>query len=136
MSNPTVAQGPRILIVEDNLNNFKLMARALAYQGITRCEWKTSGAQALEFASSLPQLDLILIDIFLPGEDGYQVLARLRAQPRFASTRIVAISADTTTENIERARQAGFDGFISKPINVSRFPEQVNKILQGQAVWE
>lgn len=136
MSDPTVAQGPRILIVEDNLNNFKLMARALAYQGITRCEWKTSGAQALEFAGSLPQLDLILIDIFLPGEDGYQVLARLRAQPGFAGTRIVAISADTTTENIERARQAGFDGFIGKPINVSRFPEQVIKILQGQAVWE
>ncbi len=136
MSNPTVAPRPRILIVEDNLNNFKLMARALAYQGITHCEWKTSGTQALEFATLLPQLDLILIDIFLPGEDGYQVLTKLRAQPKFASTRIVAVSADTTTENIERARQAGFDGFISKPINVSRFPEQVLKILEGQAIWE
>ncbi len=126
----------RILIVDDNLNNFCMMARVLMHQGIGQCEWRTCGSRAVEFATTCDRLDLILMDIYLPGEDGYQVLARLRAQPRFARTRIVAVTADTTPENIQRAQQAGFDGFIGKPISLARFPTQIQAILNGQAVWE
>ena len=125
-----------ILVVEDNVQNFVLMTRLLAFLGVKKCEWKASGWQVLEFAETLPHIDLILMDIFLPEEDGYQVLERLRAHPRFRDTLIVAVTADVSRENMERARQAGFDGFIGKPIDPDRFPNQVRSILQGEDVWE
>ncbi len=129
-------QSAYILVVEDNLNNFLLITRLLAYLGVKQCEWKASGWQVLEFADSLPRVDLILMDIHLPEEDGYQALAKLRANPKFAETRIVAVTAEATDSNLQRAREAGFNGFIGKPLDPDRFPDQIKEILQGEEVWE
>lgn len=125
-----------ILVVEDNVQNFVLITRLLAFLGVKKCEWKASGWQVLEFAESLPHIDLILMDIFLPEEDGYQVLEKMRAHLRFKDTLIVAVTADASTGNMERARNAGFDGFIGKPINPDRFPNQIRRVLLGEDVWE
>ena len=125
-----------VLVVEDNVQNFVLITRLLAYLGVNNCEWKASGWQVLEFAETLPHIDLILMDIFLPEEDGYQVLDRLRAHPRFKDTLIVAVTADVSTDNMEHARRAGFDGFIGKPIDPDRFPNQIRSILEEEAIWE
>ena len=125
-----------ILVVEDNVQNFVLITRLLAYLGVKKCEWKASGWQVLEFAETLPHIDLILMDIFLPEEDGYQVLCRLRDHPRFQDTLVVAVTADVSVANMDRARKASFDGFIGKPIAPDRFPSQIRSILQGEKVWE
>jgi two-component system cell cycle response regulator DivK len=125
-----------ILVVEDNVQNFVLITRLLAYLGVKKCEWKASGWQVLEYAETLPHIDLVLMDIFLPEEDGYQVLKKMRAHPRFKDTLIVAVTADVSVENLERARLATFDGFIGKPISPDRFPNQIRNILQGEQVWE
>ncbi len=125
-----------VLVIEDNLNNFLLMARLLAYVGVQQCEWKASGWQVLEFAESLPHVDLILMDIMLPQRDGYEALELLRQDAHFEDTLIVAVTADASQSSMERARRAGFDGFIGKPIDPDRFPEQVQRILRGEAVWE
>ena len=124
-----------ILVVEDNVHNFVLITRLLAFLGVKSCEWKASGWQVLEFAETLPHIDLILMDIFLPEEDGYQVLKKLRAHPRFGDTLIVAVTADVSTDNMVRARSAGFDGFIDKSIDPDRFPNQVRSILRVEDVW-
>ncbi len=129
-------QEATVLVVEDNLNNFMLIARLLAFLGVQQCEWKASGWQVLEFAESLPHLDLILMDLFLPGRDGYEALAQLRQDSRFQNTLIIAVTADVSQENMNRARRAGFDGFIGKPLNPDRFPEQIRRILRGEPVWE
>ncbi|MGD2179165.1 MAG: response regulator [Anaerolineae bacterium] len=125
-----------VVVVEDNFQNFVLITRLLAYLGVKNCEWKASGWQVLEFADSLPQVDLILMDIFLPEADGYQALDTLRSHSRFEDTLIVAVTADASVDNMQRARQAGFDGFIGKPLDPDRFPSQIRRILQGEAVWE
>ncbi len=129
-------QDATILVVEDNFQSFVLITRLLAYLGVEKCEWKASGWQVLEFAETLPRTDLILMDIFLPEEDGYQALDKLRAHPRFKDTLIVAVTADASAENMKRARSAGFDGFIGKPLDPDCFPTQVRRILQGEPVWE
>jgi len=125
-----------VLVVEDNVSNFVLVARMLAYMGVARCEWKTSGWQVVEFADILPRVDLILMDIRLPYEDGFAALRRLREAPRFHDTTIVAVSAEATLEHLNRARQAGFDGFLGKPLDPDRFPDQVHRMLRGDTVWE
>lgn len=124
-----------ILVVEDNLQNFVLIARLLGYLGVRDIQWKASGWQVLEFAEQLPRIDLILLDIHLPYEDGYEVLRRIRADPRFRETRVVAVSAEATEDNMRRAREAGFDGFIGKPIDPDAFPDQIRRILAGEGIW-
>ena len=80
--------------------------------------------------------DLILLDIALPGEDGYEVLADLRADARLGQTRVIAITMRNSPEEIKRTRLAGFDGFIGKPVQAHRFPDQIRRVLAGEDVWE
>jgi two-component system cell cycle response regulator DivK len=126
-----------VLIVEDNVRNYALLARLLSFMGIRRVEWKRSGWQVLEFArDTMIRVDLILLDIHLPEEDGYEVLGRLRQESRFRNTRIVAVTADVSKSNLDRAKSVGFDGFLAKPINVDVFPDQIRRILEGESVWD
>jgi two-component system cell cycle response regulator DivK len=124
-----------ILVVEDNIQNFVLIARLMAFLGVKQCQWKASGWQVLEFADSMPRVDLILMDIHLPYEDGFEALTRLRTEPRFAETLIVAVTADANEGTFSRAKKSGFDGFIGKPIDPDRFPEQIRTILKGEPIW-
>lgn len=125
-----------VLVVEDNLQNLVLIARLLAFIGVHRYEWKASGWQVLEFADTMPRVDLVLMDIHLPYEDGYDALAKLRSDPRFADTRVVAVTADANPASMEKAKQAGFDGFLGKPIDPDKFPDQIISILHGNQVWD
>ena len=76
------------------------------------------------------------MDIHLPYEDGYEALAKLRSDSRFAETRVVAVTADANPASMEKAKKAGFDGFLGKPIDPDKFPEQIISILQGDTVWD
>jgi two-component system cell cycle response regulator DivK len=124
-----------ILVVEDNIGNFKLIARLLGTLGV-QCEWKTSGYEVVEFANSLARIDLVLMDIRLPYEDGYEAMRKIRQSNRFDGIPIVAVTAVAEPEQMKIAQLAGFDGFIGKPLDPDRFPEQIKQILAGKAVWE
>jgi len=128
-------KGTTVLVVEDNVANFVLIARMLGYMGI-HCEWKTSGYEVVEYADSLMRLDLILMDIRLPYEDGFAALQKIRSTPHLKKTRVVAVTAEASAEQMRKAREAGFDGFIGKPLNPDHFPEQIRQILSGEPVWE
>ncbi len=125
-----------VLIVEDNFNNFLLMTRLLAFLGVKKCEWKASGWQVLEFAETLGEIDLVLMDLMLPDADGFKSLASLRSHPQFAQVPIIAVTANISRQYVARAREAGFNGFIGKPLDPDRFPTQIRRVFQGEEVWE
>jgi two-component system cell cycle response regulator DivK len=123
-----------ILVVEDNVSNFVLMARMLAYLGI-HCEWKTSGYEVVEYARTLQRVDLILLDIRLPYEDGYEALRKIRTSV-FKELPVIAVTANASQDEMNRAQNSGFDGFVGKPLDPDRFPDQIRRILRGDPVWE
>jgi two-component system cell cycle response regulator DivK len=131
----TIPKDCTVLVVEDNVSNFVLIARMLGYLGI-HCEWKTSGYEVVEYADTLPRLDLILMDIRLPYEDGYGALKKIRASERLKQVPIVAVTAEASLEQMDKARASGFDGFLGKPLDPDRFPDQIRNILNGEPVWE
>jgi len=124
-----------VLVVEDNVSNFVLIARMLGYLGI-HCEWKTSGYEVVEYADTLPRLDLILMDIRLPYEDGFGALKKIKASERLKDVPIIAVTAEASVEQMEKARASGFDGFLGKPLDPDRFPDQIRFILSRNQVWE
>lgn len=132
---PNIPNDAAVLVVEDNVSNFVLIARMLGYLGI-HCEWKTSGYEVVEYADTLPRLDLILMDIRLPYEDGYGALKKIRASERFKAVPIIAVTAEASLEQMKKAKDSGFDGFLGKPLDPDRFPDQIRRILSGEPVWE
>jgi two-component system cell cycle response regulator DivK len=84
----------------------------------------------------MPKVDLILMDLRLPHEDGYEALEQLRADPDLRDTLVVVVTAQASSVEMQKARQAGFDGFLSKPLDADEFPGQIRRILEGESVWE
>lgn len=130
-----ISSDTTILVVEDNVSNFVLIARMLGYLGI-HCEWKTSGYEVVEYADTLSHLDLILMDIRLPYDDGYGALSKIRSTEHLKSIPIVAVTAEANMEQMRKARESGFNGFLGKPLDPDRFPDQIRRILGGESVWE
>jgi len=120
-----------ILIVEDNEKNMKLARDLLKYHGFTTIE-ATNAEDGLELArAQMP--GLVLMDVQLPGMDGVTALGHLRADARTAKIPVVAMTASVMKEDRERFDKAGFDGFITKPIDVRSFPQQVrDHIAKGR----
>jgi two-component system cell cycle response regulator DivK len=132
---PDNVKAATVLIVEDNVSNFVLMARMLDFIGL-HCEWKTSGYEVVEYADTLPKIDLILMDIRLPYEDGYQALEKIRESENLKNIPVVAVTAYASEDQMARARKAGFNGFIGKPLDPDRFPLQIERALADEPVWE
>lgn len=128
-----------IIVVEDNADNLFIVMDILREDlGVNYCNGRASGWQLFKLLETHPDLniDLILLDIQIPHEDGYEVLKKIRDMPDLASTTVVALTANVMPQDVDRAREAGFDGFIGKPIDADRFPVQVERVLSGESVWE
>ena len=112
-----------ILLVEDNDKNMKLARDLLQYHGFTIIE-ATNAEDGIVLARE-KKPKLVLMDIQLPGMDGVSALEHLRKDASTATIPIVAMTASVMKEDRERFEKAGFDGFITKPIDVRAFPQQV-----------
>jgi two-component system cell cycle response regulator DivK len=121
-----------ILVVEDNERNLKLVRDVLEYAGYDVRVART-GEDGVTLAVKEPP-DLVLMDLQLPGIDGMEALRQLRASPRTADIPVVAVTAQAMKQDRERALEAGFDGYVEKPISVRAFPEQVRRFLGGGEV--
>jgi two-component system cell cycle response regulator DivK len=124
-----------VLVIEDDPDNLLVVTDLLRLAGVKHINAQASGWQGLKLAESLPRVDLILLDIQLPYEDGYAILGHIRAHPKLKDTRVVAVTANVLPQDEVRARTAGFDGFIGKPLFFDRFPQQIQALLEGEQVW-
>lgn len=119
-----------LLIVEDNEKNLKLARDVLRFHGYRTVEAVDGESAITMSAEHLPAL--ILMDIQLPGMDGIAAMKQIRADPRTKHIPTVALTASVMSGDRERFDEAGFDGFISKPIEVTKFPGQVRAYLDAK----
>ena len=118
----------RILVVEDNDLNLKLVRDVLSFAGYEVVEAR-SGEQGVALAAESPP-DLVLMDLQLPGIDGTEALRQLRASPQTKGVPVVAVTAFAMREDRDRAFRAGFDGYLEKPISTRELPAQVRGFLR------
>jgi CheY-like chemotaxis protein len=117
----------RLLIVEDNPDNMKLIRLVLMARGHAVVE--LAGGERLLETLQAERPDGVLLDIQLPGEDGYQLLARLKAT-RQELPPVIALTAHAMAGDRERALAAGFDAYLTKPIDVATFGQAIESLLR------
>lgn len=123
---------PHALIVDDNTTNLEVMAEMLAALGLTYTTVQNPNRLGAAL-DQLERIDVVFLDLEMPGLDGYAVLDILRHD--YGITAPIVASTVHLNE-IQTARQMGFHSFLGKPLKVSRFPDQLERILNGERVWE
>ena len=117
----------RILCVEDNEDNLFMLQRRLTRAGF-EVKVAMNGAQALDWAKTLLP-DLIVMDLILPGLDGFEATRRLKSQPETKHIPIVVLSAHDREKNREKALAAGCDGFETKPTDFEALVQKIHSLL-------
>ncbi|MCP4359451.1 MAG: response regulator [Chloroflexi bacterium] len=129
--------GKNFFLLEDDPVNFSIIRTILRKEGAfsTLDHW---GDTTLKNMLNYPtKFDMILLDIMLPGKkSGYDVFDAIKEIPELNDIPIVAVTASDPDIEIPKARAKGFDGYISKPIDRRRLPEQLIAILEGKSIWE
>ncbi len=111
----------KILIIEDTPSNVKILR--LSLEDDNSLEAAASGEEALEIAPRFKP-DIILLDIMMPGIDGYETCRRLRALPELKDTKIIMVSAKILDEDIRQSYAAGADDFLGKPFTKEELLEK------------
>jgi CheY-like chemotaxis protein len=122
---------PHALVIDDNQQNLKVLVQLLAKQGVTSTEIQQSSRLAA-ILPGLERVDVVFLDLEMPGLDGFQAKELLRDYA--VNAPIIAYTVHTSEINV--VRQRGFDGFLGKPLDNQRFPDQLARILRGEQVWE
>ncbi len=123
-----------IFIVEDNTMNRVVFQISLRVHG-AQVEFDRWGRNTLDKLKYLKP-DLIILDLMLPsGLSGYDIFAEIRKDSTYDAIPIIAVSASEAAIAIPKTRRMKFSGFIAKPIDETRFPEQVAQILAGEQIW-
>jgi len=135
MSTSTL-DGKRIFLIEDNLGNRAIMQTILEQAG-AKVDFERWGIDTISRLRAFGACDIILLDLMFPrGVTGYDIFDRIREYAEFAVIPIVAVSASESAVAIPKVKAKGFAGFISKPIDYDRFPNQIVAVLNQEAVWD
>lgn len=129
-------RGVSALAVEDDAGGMAIIGVMMRYLGL-KGYINTTGEGVVELAKAMkPRPSVIFLDLNLPNTTGYDVLKQIRSDDALKDTLVIAVTAQDADVEIPKCREAGFDGYIGKPISRSRFPRQLRRILSGEAVWE
>lgn len=127
-SGARVGAGRTVLLVEDNLHNRRIFAGILTHYGFVVQE-AHNGVEAVEIAPGVAP-DLILMDLSLPEMDGWEATRRIKAMPELAQVPVVALTAHAMEGDEDRAREAGCDGYLAKPISPKQLVSEVARFLE------
>lgn len=125
---PGLAPQQTVVIIDDNPSNLRLISKLLQHQGqfqILTAHRPRAGLALIE----KHRPDLVLLDIQMPDMDGYEVLRRMRAQPALAGIPVVAVTANAMASDVERGLAAGFNTYLTKPLNVAEFRRVLGDFL-------
>lgn len=117
----------KILVVEDNEQNRILIRQLLTFHGHDLLE-ACDGAEGIRLIAD-QHPDLVLMDLQMPVVDGFSVLRQIRAMPGLSKTKVVAVTSLAMKGDREKALEAGFDEYITKPIDTRNFPRIISKVL-------
>ncbi len=123
----------KILIVDDDPDIRKIMTRFLSakdYEVAVASDGFEAGTKVMDFNP-----DLLVLDLIMPGIDGFEVCKRIKKNPRTSHIKVLAITGYDTEENRDRIMEAGVDGYLAKPIERDRLLEEVEVLLAGFGHW-
>jgi CheY-like chemotaxis protein len=127
-----------LLCVEDDFSNRLVMK--LLVEKTLHVQYYAIFEDSANFLARLRDLpkrpDIILLDIHVSPLNGFQMLQEIRGDPVYSATKIVALTASVMNEEVERLRKSGFDGAIGKPISLSTFPIAIERIMNGENIWQ
>jgi len=121
------------LVIDDNPKNVNILAMLLSEQQVTST-LVTQTSQLPKTLDTLGTVDVVFLDLEMPGMSGFDVLHQLKADSRFDGVPVVAYTVHVSEMNV--ANQQGFDGFLGKPLDSEKFPDQLARILNGEPVWD
>ena len=127
----SMSQRPFVLVVEDDPANRVLARRILAGHGYPHAEAADGDDALAQAAARRP--DLILLDLSMPGLDGWEVAGRVRRDPALAGVRILALTAHAMRGDRERALEAGCDGYLAKPYRPAELVAAIERVMDGTA---
>jgi two-component system cell cycle response regulator DivK len=110
-----------------------IMQDAMGVESLLLVETSEDAVGRLRALDSTP--DVVLLDIHIRPLDGFAVLDALRADTHLQRIKVIAVTASVMTDEVDRLRDAGFDGAIAKPISVMSFPSLIERVLDGESVW-
>ena len=114
-----VFEGRKVLLVDDDVRNIFALASALEQKGL-QVEIGRNGFEALSKLAEMPDIDLVLMDVMMPGMDGLEATRRIRANPKFAQLPVIAVTAKAMKDDQEQCRRAGANDYLAKPIDLDR----------------
>jgi CheY-like chemotaxis protein len=125
------------LYVEDDPLSRQVMEMMMkSVLGVQHLALFHDSSDFIERLEALPYVpDVILLDIHMSPVNGFVLLQMLRKDKRFASSKVIAITASVMSDEINRLQSSGFDGAIGKPLSLQTFPDLIERILRGEAIW-
>ena len=131
------SQRPILVYVEDDENSILVMKmvveRVMGLPTLYVLQSRADFVQQVKGLGVVP--DVFLLDIQMRPYDGVELLSMLRGDPQFNKSKVIALTASVTNEEVSLLKSGGFDGAIAKPLNIEAFPDLIARIINGEHVW-
>lgn len=124
----------KVVIVDDNADNLGVASQFLSFYGAD-VHTAQNGQESLQILETV-QPTFILLDLSMPGMDGWEVLKAIRANPKIAATIVIALTGHVMQEDLDQVKAAGFNGYITKPYMMATFLSRIKDTLAGKAFQE
>jgi len=111
--------GRKVMLIDDDIRNIFSLTSALEEHGV-ELQHAESGSAGLELMSHIDDLDAVLVDIMMPGMDGYETIRRIRDMPKYASLPVVAVTAKAMKGDRQKCLEAGATDYVAKPVDVDQ----------------